>query len=115
MKETAENWFGTKVTKAVITVPAYFNDAKDRQQKMLPAALAYGSDKNKTGKLLQYMTWVGGTLMNSFYNSIRDGVFELNSTNGDYKTLGEKILIEPIIDYLISEFKKENNIDLGKR
>jgi molecular chaperone DnaK len=127
MKETAENYLGEKVTKAVITVPAYFNDAQRQATKdagriagltvlriinePTAAALAYGLDK-KGAKTIAVYDLGGGTFDISILE-IGDGVFEVKSTNGDTFLGGEDFDMR-ILDYLIDEFKKENGIDLRK-
>jgi molecular chaperone DnaK len=126
MKETAESWLGQKVTQAVITVPAYFNDAQRQATKdagkiaglevlriinePTAAALAYGLDKKKAGTVVVYD--LGGGTFDVSILEIGDGVFEVKSTNGD-TALGGEDFDRRIIDYLIAEFKKENNIDLS--
>jgi len=125
MKETAEASLGEKVTQAVITVPAYFNDAQRQATKdagkiaglevlriinePTAAALAYGLDK-KDGKTIAVYDLGGGTFDISVLE-IGDGVFEVKSTNGDTFLGGEDFDMR-IIDYLADEFKKENGIDL---
>ena len=125
MKETAESYLGDTVTQAVITVPAYFNDAQRQATKdagkiaglevlriinePTAAALAYGLDKKKTGTVAVYDP-VGGTFDISILE-IGDGVFEVKSTNGDTHLGGEDFDLK-IIDYLADEFKKDNGIDL---
>ncbi len=125
MKETAEAYLGEKVTKAVITVPAYFNDAQRQATKdagkiaglevlriinePTAAALAYGLDK-KDGKTIAVYDLGGGTFDISILE-IGDGVFEVKSTNGDTFLGGEDFDMR-IVDYLASEFQKENGIDL---
>ena len=125
MKETAEGYLGEKVTKAVITVPAYFNDAQRQATKdagkiaglevlriinePTAAALAYGLDK-KDGKTIAVYDLGGGTFDISILE-IGDGVFEVKSTNGDTFLGGEDFDMR-IVDYLATEFKKENGIDL---
>src|ERR1700755_2407162 len=127
MKETAESYLGTKETHAVITVPAYFNDAqreatKDAVQiaglevlriinEPTSAALAYGLEK-KEGKTIAVYDLGGGTFDVSTLE-IGDGVFEVKSTNGD-TFLGGEDFDARIIDYLADEFKKEQGIDLRK-
>ena len=126
MKETAEKYLGQEVTKAVITVPAYFNDAQRQATKdagkiaglevlriinePTAASLAYGLDKKIKIKKLQFMIWVEEHLMFLFLE-LGDGVFEVKSTNGD-TFLGGEDFDNAIVDYLLSEFKKENGIDL---
>ena len=125
MKETAEKYLGQPVTKAVITVPAYFNDAQRQATKdagkiaglevlriinePTAASLAYGLDK-KGGKKIAVYDLGGGTFDVSILE-IGDGVFEVKSTNGD-TFLGGEDFDDTIVDYLISEFKKDNGIDL---
>jgi len=127
MKETAESFLGDKVTQAVITVPAYFNDAQRQATKdagkiaglevlriinePTAAALAYGLDKNKTGTVAVYD--LGGGTFDISILEIGDGVFEVKSTNGDTHLGGEDFDLQ-IIDYLAEEFKKDNGIDLRK-
>ncbi len=125
MKETAEKHLGQPVTKAVITVPAYFNDAQRQATKdagkiaglevlriinePTAASLAYGLDK-KGGKKIAVYDLGGGTFDVSILE-IGDGVFEVKSTNGD-TFLGGEDFDDAIVDYLIAEFKKDNGIDL---
>ena len=125
MKETAENYLGEKVTKAVITVPAYFNDSQRQATKdagkiaglevlriinePTAAALAYGLDKKQSGTIAVYD--LGGGTFDVSVLEIGDGVFEVKSTNGDTFLGGEDFDLR-IIDYLAEEFKKENGIDL---
>ncbi len=125
MKETAETYLGETVTKAVITVPAYFNDAQRQATKdagkiaglevlriinePTAAALAYGLDK-KDGKTIAVFDLGGGTFDISILE-IGDGVFEVKSTNGD-TFLGGEDFDMAIVEYLANEFKKENNMDL---
>ena len=125
MKETAEKYLGQPVTKAVITVPAYFNDAQRQATKdagkiaglevlriinePTAASLAYGLDK-KGGKKIAVYDLGGGTFDVSILE-IGDGVFEVKSTNGD-TFLGGEDFDDTIVDYLASEFKKDNGIDL---
>ncbi len=125
MKETAEKHLGQPVTKAVITVPAYFNDAQRQATKdagkiaglevlriinePTAASLAYGLDK-KGGKKIAVYDLGGGTFDVSILE-IGDGVFEVKSTNGD-TFLGGEDFDDAIVDYLISEFKKDSGIDL---
>ncbi len=127
MKETAESYLGESVTEAVITVPAYFNDAQRQATKdagkiagldvlriinePTAAALAYGLDK-KDGKTIAVYDLGGGTFDVSILE-IGDGVFEVKSTNGDTFLGGEDFDIR-IIDFLADEFQKENGIDLRK-
>jgi molecular chaperone DnaK len=125
MKETAESHLGQKVEQAVITVPAYFNDAQRQATKdagkiaglevlriinePTAAALAYGLDKDKTGTIAVYD--LGGGTFDVSILEIGDGVFEVKSTNGDTFLGGEDFDMR-IVDYLASEFKKESGIDL---
>ena len=125
MKETAEKYLGQEVTKAVITVPAYFNDSQRQATKdagkiaglevlriinePTAASLAYGLDK-KGGKKIAVYDLGGGTFDVSILE-IGDGVFEVKSTNGD-TFLGGEDFDNTIVNYLLSEFKKENGIDL---
>jgi len=125
MKETAESYLGEKVEKAVITVPAYFNDSQRQATKdagkiaglevlriinePTAAALAYGLDKKKTGTVAVYD--VGGGTFDISILEIGDGVFEVKSTNGD-TFLGGEDFDKRVIDYLAEEFKKEQGIDL---
>ncbi len=125
MKETAEAYLGEKVTQAVITVPAYFNDAQRQATKdagkiaglevlriinePTAAALAYGLDKKKTGTIVVYD--LGGGTFDVSVLEIGDGVFEVKSTNGD-TFLGGEDFDKEILDYLADEFKKEAGIDL---
>ena len=125
MKETAETYLGEKVSQAVITVPAYFNDAQRQATKdagkiaglevlriinePTAAALAYGLDKKKTGTIAVYD--LGGGTFDISILEIGDGVFEVKSTNGDTHLGGEDFDLQ-IIDYLADEFKKDNGIDL---
>jgi molecular chaperone DnaK len=125
MKETAEAYLGTKVTEAVITVPAYFNDAQRQATKdagkiagmdvlriinePTAAALAYGLEKKGTGKIAVYD--LGGGTFDVSVLEVGDGVFEVKSTNGD-TFLGGEDFDKRIMDYLADEFKKESGIDL---
>ena len=125
MKETAEKYLGQAVTKAVITVPAYFNDAQRQATKdagkiaglevlriinePTAAALAYGLDKKNGQKIAVYD--LGGGTFDVSILEIGDGVFEVKSTNGD-TFLGGEDFDDAIVDYLITEFKKDNGIDL---
>jgi len=125
MKETAEAYLGEKVTQAVITVPAYFNDSQRQATKdagkiaglevlriinePTAAALAYGLEKKKTGTIAVYD--LGGGTFDISVLEIGDGVFEVKSTNGD-TFLGGEDFDKEVIDYLASEFKKEQGIDL---
>ncbi|MFZ0694342.1 MAG: molecular chaperone DnaK, partial [Alphaproteobacteria bacterium] len=125
MKETAESYLGEKVSQAVITVPAYFDDSQRQATKdagkiaglevlriinePTAAALAYGLDKKKTGTIAVYD--LGGGTFDISVLEIGDGVFEVKSTNGD-TFLGGEDFDKRIIDYLADEFRKENGIDL---
>ncbi len=125
MKETAEDYIGDPVTQAVITVPAYFNDAQRQATKdagkiaglevlriinePTAAALAYGLDK-EGGKTIAVFDLGGGTFDISILE-IDDGLFEVKSTNGDTFLGGEDFDMR-VVDYLASEFKKESGIDL---
>jgi molecular chaperone DnaK len=127
MKETAENFLGEKVTKAVITVPAYFNDAQRQATKdagriaglevlriinePTAAALAYGFDKSGTKTVAVYD--LGGGTFDVSILEIGDGVFEVKATNGD-TFLGGEDFDNKILEYFIEEFKKESGIDLTK-
>ena len=125
MKETAEKYLGQPVTKAVITVPAYFNDAQRQATRdagkiagleveriinePTAAALAYGLDKKNHATIAVYD--LGGGTFDISILEIGDGVFEVKSTNGD-TMLGGEDFDNRLIDYLDSEFKKETGIDL---
>src|SRR5215470_4299916 len=125
MKETAEAYLGAAVTQAVITVPAYFNDAQRQATKdagriagldvlriinePTAAALAYGMDKRKSGMIAVYD--LGGGTFDVSVLEIGDGVFEVKSTNGD-TFLGGEDFDARVIAYLADEFKKEQGIDL---
>ena len=128
LKKTAEAYLGGTVTKAVITVPAYFNDAQRQATKNAgkiagleveriineptAAALAYGLDKqDKTEQILVYD--LGGGTFDVSILEIGDGVFEVKSTSGN-NHLGGDDFDKKIMDYLVAEFKKENGIDLSK-
>ena len=127
MKETAEANLGSKVTQAVITVPAYFNDAQRQATKdagriaglevlriinePTAAALAYGLDKKGSGKIAVYD--LGGGTFDVSILEIGDGVFEVKATNGD-TFLGGEDFDKRIMDYLADEFRKEQGIDLRK-
>jgi len=127
MKETAEDYLGTTVTQAVITVPAYFNDAQRQATKdagkiaglevlriinePTAAALAYGMNK-EDGKTIAVYDLGGGTFDVSILE-IGDGVFEVKATNGDTFLGGEDFDMR-IVEYFADEFKKENGIDLKK-
>ena len=125
MKETAEAFLGEKVAQAVITVPAYFNDAQRQATKdagkiaglevlriinePTAAALAYGMDKKTAGTIAVYD--LGGGTFDISVLEIGDGVFEVKSTNGD-TFLGGEDFDQRLVNYLADEFKKENGIDL---
>ncbi|WP_443748861.1 molecular chaperone DnaK [Asticcacaulis solisilvae] len=125
MKESAEAYLGETVTQAVITVPAYFNDAQRQATKdagriaglevlriinePTAAALAYGLEKNDGKKIAVYD--LGGGTFDVSILEIGDGVFEVKSTNGDTFLGGEDFDMR-IVDYLADEFKKENGVDL---
>ncbi len=127
MKETAENYLGEKVTQAVITVPAYFNDAQRQATKdagriaglevlriinePTAAALAYGLDKSGTKTIAVYD--LGGGTFDVSILEIGDGVFEVKATNGD-TFLGGEDFDNRVLNYLVDEFKKESGIDLKK-
>ena len=128
MKKIAEDFLGQTVTEAVITVPAYFNDAERQATKEAgaiagldvkriineptAAALAYGLDKKNKNEKIAVFDLGGGTFDISILE-LGDGVFEVKATNGD-KHLGGDNFDEKIIDWLIKEFKNENGIDLKK-
>jgi molecular chaperone DnaK len=127
MKETAESYLGQTVTQAVITVPAYFNDAQRQATKdagkiaglevlriinePTAAALAYGLDKKGSGTIAVYD--LGGGTFDVSVLEIGDGVFEVKSTNGDTFLGGEDFDMR-LVEYLADEFKKDNGIDLKK-
>ena len=127
MKDYAEDYLGEKVTEAVITVPAYFNDAQRQATKNAgkiagldvkriineptAAALAYGLEKEDAGTILVYD--LGGGTFDVSILELGDGVFEVKSTNGNNK-LGGDDFDQRIIDYIVKEFKKENSVDLSK-
>ena len=127
MKETAEGYLSEDVTQAVITVPAYFNDAQRQATKdagkiaglevlriinePTAAALAYGLDKNESKTIAVYD--LGGGTFDVTILEIDDGLFEVKSTNGDTFLGGEDFDMR-IVNYLADEFKKENGIDLTK-
>jgi molecular chaperone DnaK len=127
LKEAAESYLGGKVTQAVITVPAYFNDAQRQATKdagkiaglevmriinePTAAALAYGLDKKKNETIAVY-DFGGGTFDISILE-VGEGVVEVKSTNGDTHLGGDNI-DQRIIDWIVAEFKKENGIDLAK-
>ncbi|MDN7245808.1 molecular chaperone DnaK [Planococcus shenhongbingii] len=128
LKGYAEEYLGEKVTKAVITVPAYFNDAQRQATKdagriagleveriinePTAAALAYGLDKTETDETILVYDLGGGTFDVSILE-LGDGVFEVKSTAGDNR-LGGDDFDKLVIDYLVQEFKKDNGIDLSK-
>jgi len=128
MKETAEAYLGEKVTQAVITVPAYFNDAQRQATKdagriaglevlriinePTAAALAYGLEKKDSGKVIAVYDLGGGTFDVSILE-IGDGVFEVLSTNGD-TFLGGEDFDNRLVDYICDEFQKQNGVDLRK-
>ena len=128
LKKDAESYLGEKVTQAVITVPAYFNDAQRQATKdagkiaglkveriinePTAAALAYGLDKQEKLQTILVYDLGGGTFDVSILE-LGDGVFEVKATSGNNK-LGGDDFDQRIIDYLVSEFKKENGIDLSK-
>ena len=128
LKATAESYLGEEVTRAVITVPAYFNDAERQATKdagkiagleveriinePTAAALAYGLDKTDEDQTVLVYDLGGGTFDVSILE-LGDGVFEVKSTAGDNR-LGGDDFDQVIIDYLVSEFRKENGIDLSK-
>ena len=127
MKETAEGYLGEEVSQAVITVPAYFNDAQRQATKdagkiaglevlriinePTAAALAYGLDKNESKTIAVYD--LGGGTFDVTVLEIDDGLFEVKSTNGDTFLGGEDFDMR-IVNYLSDEFKKENGVDLTK-
>jgi molecular chaperone DnaK len=127
MKETAESYLGEKVDQAVITVPAYFNDAQRQATKdagkiaglevlriinePTAAALAYGLDKKETRTIAVYD--LGGGTFDITILEIDDGLFEVKSTNGDTFLGGEDFDMR-IVNYLAEEFRKENGVDLTK-
>ena len=127
MKETAESYLGEDVTQAVITVPAYFNDAQRQATKdagkiaglevlriinePTAAALAYGLDKKDSKTIAVYD--LGGGTFDVTILEIDDGLFEVKSTNGDTFLGGEDFDMR-IVNYLADEFKKENGVDLTK-
>jgi len=127
LKADAEAYLGEKVTKAVITVPAYFNDAQRQSTKdagtiaglevlriinePTASALAYGMDKGHDHTILVYD--LGGGTFDVSILELGDGVFEVKATNGDTH-LGGDDFDQKIIDWLVTEFKKEQGIDLGK-
>ena len=125
MKETAEAHLGHEVTEAVITVPAYFNDAQSQATKdagkiagldvlriinePTAASLSYGLEKKESGTIVVYD--LGGGTFDVSVLEIGDGVFEVKSTNGD-TFLGGEDFDTKIVEYLVDEFKKENGVDL---
>ncbi|HTS88706.1 MAG TPA: molecular chaperone DnaK [Gemmatimonadales bacterium] len=127
MKQTAEDYLGTKVEKAVITVPAYFNDSQRQATKdagkiagldvlriinePTAAALAYGLDKKKEEKVAVFD--LGGGTYDISVLELAEGVFEVKSTNGDTH-LGGDDFDQRLIDWLVAEFKKDQGIDLSK-
>jgi molecular chaperone DnaK len=127
MKQTAEDYLGEKITEAVITVPAYFNDAQRQATKdagriaglevkrivnePTAAALAYGLDKKKDEKIAVFD--LGGGTFDVSILEIGDGVVEVKATNGD-TFLGGEDFDQRVIDYLADEFKKDQGIDLRK-
>ena len=127
MKETAESYLGEEVTQAVITVPAYFNDAQRQATKdagkiaglevlriinePTAAALAYGLDKKETKTIAVYD--LGGGTFDVTILEIDDGLFEVKSTNGDTFLGGEDFDMR-VVNYLAEEFKKEHGVDLTK-
>ena len=127
LKSDAEAYLGEKVTKAVITVPAYFNDSQRQATKdagkiagleverivnePTAAALAYGLEKEEDQTILVYD--LGGGTFDVSILELGDGFFEVKATSGDNK-LGGDDFDQAIIDYLVEEFKKENGIDLSQ-
>ncbi|HMU60231.1 MAG TPA: molecular chaperone DnaK [Gemmatimonadales bacterium] len=127
MKQTAEDYLGTTVTEAVITVPAYFNDSQRQATKdagkiagldvkriinePTAAALAYGLDKKKDEKIAVFD--LGGGTYDISVLELAEGVFEVKSTNGDTH-LGGDDFDQRVIDWLVTEFKKDQGIDLSK-
>jgi len=127
MKQTAEDYLGTKVTQAVITVPAYFNDSQRQATKdagriaglevlriinePTAASLAYGLDKKKDEKIVVFD--LGGGTFDVSILELGDGVFEVKATNGDTH-LGGDDFDQRVIDWLLAEFKKQEGIDLKK-
>ena len=125
LKEDAESYLGEKVTQAIITVPAYFDDSQRQATKdagkiaglevlriinePTAAALAYGMDQKKSGMIAVYD--LGGGTFDVSILEIGDGVFEVKSTNGD-TFLGGEDFDARVVDYMAEEFKKENGIDL---
>jgi molecular chaperone DnaK len=127
MKQTAEDYLGTEMRQAVITVPAYFNDSQRQATKdagkiaglevlriinePTAAALAYGLDKKKDEKIAVFD--LGGGTYDISILELGDGVFEVKSTNGDTH-LGGDDFDQKIIDWLVEEFKRDQGIDLSK-
>ena len=127
MRQTAEDYLGTKVDQAVITVPAYFNDAQRQATKdagkiaglevlriinePTAAALAYGLDKEADEKIAVFD--LGGGTYDISILELGDGVFEVKSTNGDTH-LGGDDFDQRIIDWLVAEFKKDQGVDLSE-
>src|SRR5206468_2096378 len=127
MKQTAEDYLGEKVTEAVVTVPAYFNDSQRQATKdagrvagldvkriinePTAAALAYGLDKKKDERIAVFD--LGGGTFDISILEIGDGVFEVRSTNGDTH-LGGDDFDQRVIDFLAEEFKQQEGIDLRK-
>ncbi|MEK7688930.1 MAG: molecular chaperone DnaK, partial [Deltaproteobacteria bacterium] len=125
MKEIAEDYLGEKVSDAIVTVPAYFNDSQRQATKdagqiaglnvlriinePTAAALAYGLDKNKMGKVAVFD--LGGGTFDISILELNEGIFEVKATNGD-TFLGGEDFDQRIIDFLVEEFLKENGIDL---
>lgn len=128
MRQTAEEFLGTKISKAVVTVPAYFNDSQRQATKdagriaglevlriinePTASALAYGLDKKKNEKIAVY-DFGGGTFDISILEIGEEGVFEVKSTNGDTH-LGGDDFDQRVIDWLADEFKKQEGIDIRK-
>jgi molecular chaperone DnaK len=128
LKKDAEAYLGSKVTDAIITVPAYFNDSQRQATKdagtiaglnvrriinePTAAALAYGLDKKDKSQVIAVYDFGGGTFDVSILE-LGDGVFEVLSTNGDTHLGGDDV-DQALIDWLVSEFKKSNGIDLSK-
>src|SRR5690606_6679541 len=128
LKQTAEDYLGERVTEAVITVPAYFNDAQRKATKEAgqiagldvrrilneptAAALAYGLDKKKEDEVVAVYDLGGGTYDISILE-LGDGVFEVKSTNGDTH-LGGPAFAQRLIDYIADEFQRTDGIDLRR-
>ena len=128
MKQTAEEYLGTTVNKAVVTVPAYFNDEQRQATKdagriagldvvriinePTAAALSYGLDRDKSGEVIAVYDLGGGTFDISILE-LADNVFEVKSTNGDTHLGGDDFDMA-VIDWIVAEFKKETAIDVGK-